>query len=422
MGLGNWDFAEPDDENQTVQLSEDAVILELLFRFCYPDRHPDLENLPFSTLTRLTEAVEKYNAFSGILICKIRMKNNLPHEAFDIFLYGANHDYTDIMTMAAPLVVLSTPPSKIVPALPVELHERWLQYYEKWLLILRDALSSSVLHNRSCRRGHCNPEACSNRILQCLSVGLESLKDLDAMFVLTNTCCTSHKTIFSSWRQSLEESIRNMPSFEPFTTQELQSRRYSLPSYSIFYPEGPIAVSRHFCASHSDVTFQSSDSVLFKIHKYHLAINAGGFAPSEFDASNEIVRLTEAGPTLDILFRFCYPEDRPDVEKLPFDDLVLLAEAAEKYQVYALMNICQICMKQQLPQHAMSILGYAARHNYPDILDIAAPLVVVRLTLSETLPILPPHLIMRWVEYFETVHLNMMGDRMEGPFPQFSSI
>ena len=76
-----------------------------------------------------------------------------------------------------------------------------------------------------------------------------------------------------------------------------------------------------------------------------MAANAGGFAPPEFDTSNEIVQLTEAGPTLDILFRFCYPEDRPDVEELPFDDLALLAEAAEKYQVHALMNICKICMK-----------------------------------------------------------------------------
>lgn len=45
----------------------------------------------------------------------------------------------------------------------------------------------------------------------------------------------------------------------------------------------------------------------------------------------------------------------------------------------------------------MPILSYAARHDYSDIVDIAAPLVVVRLTLSETLPILPSNFIMPWV-------------------------
>lgn len=32
--------------------------------------------------------------------------------------------------------------------------------------------------------------------------------------------------------------------------------------------------------------------------------------------------------------------------------------------------------RKQLPEHAVDILAYAARHDYPDILDIAAPLVV----------------------------------------------
>jgi hypothetical protein len=33
------------------------------------------------------------------------------------------------------------------------------------------------------------------------------------------------------------------------------------------------------------------------------------------------------------------------VENLLFEELVLLAEAGEKYQVYGLMNICKIRMK-----------------------------------------------------------------------------
>ena len=49
--------------------------------------------------------------------------------------------------------------------------------------------------------------------------------------------------------------------------------------------------------------------------------------------------------TLELLFQFCYPDRRPDVDKLEFDALALLAEVAEKYQVIPAMNICKIIMR-----------------------------------------------------------------------------
>ena len=53
--------------------------------------------------------------------------------------------------------------------------------------------------------------------------------------------------------------------------------------------------------------------------------------------------------------------------------------------------------RKLVPKLASRILGYAARHDYADILDIAAPLVVVKERLSETLPKLPGDMVMRWV-------------------------
>jgi len=155
--------------------------------------------------------------------------------------------------------------------------------------------------------------------------------------------------------------------------------------------------------SDADVTFQSSDMVLFHLHKINLEVCAAGFAPPGTDVRGEIVPLTETAVTLEFLFRFCYPERHPDVEAMKFDALALLAEAAEKYQVFAAMNICKIYMKKLVPKLAPHILGYAARHDYQDILDIAAPLVVVQENLSETLPKLPADMIMRWIKYFEAV-------------------
>lgn len=71
-------FAVPEfqtqDDSEPVSLPEDSTILELLFQFIYPDRHPDLESTTFDVLKKLAEAAEKYKVFSAMNVCKIRMK------------------------------------------------------------------------------------------------------------------------------------------------------------------------------------------------------------------------------------------------------------------------------------------------------------------------------------------------------------
>lgn len=55
----------------------------------------------------------------------------------------------------------------------------------------------------------------------------------------------------------------------------------------------------------------------------------------------EVVALTETASTLEVLFGFLYPRMRKsDISGLSFEDLLLLAEAAEKYQVFLAMDMC----------------------------------------------------------------------------------
>ena len=65
-------FTQASDE--IVQLSETADILELLFQFCYPKRPPSLQSLNFETLSRLAEAVEKYQIYNTLETCRILME------------------------------------------------------------------------------------------------------------------------------------------------------------------------------------------------------------------------------------------------------------------------------------------------------------------------------------------------------------
>jgi hypothetical protein len=59
---------------EAVPLSEPAEVLEVLFTFMYPNRHPNLENVTFSLLAQVAESAEKYEVYPAISICKVRMK------------------------------------------------------------------------------------------------------------------------------------------------------------------------------------------------------------------------------------------------------------------------------------------------------------------------------------------------------------
>jgi hypothetical protein len=57
--------------SEVIPLTEAASILEILFQFCYPERHPDLEGMQFNDLMPLAVAAEKYMVFSAMHICSI---------------------------------------------------------------------------------------------------------------------------------------------------------------------------------------------------------------------------------------------------------------------------------------------------------------------------------------------------------------
>jgi hypothetical protein len=75
INMGSWEFTQAgSDHDAVIQLPEKSAILDLLFQFCYPERHPELNDLAFDILAELAEAAEKYKVFSAISICRIVMK------------------------------------------------------------------------------------------------------------------------------------------------------------------------------------------------------------------------------------------------------------------------------------------------------------------------------------------------------------
>ena len=98
-------------------------------------------------------------------------------------------------------------------------------------------------------------------------------------------------------------------------------------------------------AADSDITFESSDNALFHVNRKNIEAHAAGFPPAEIDTCGETIRLTEDSTTLELLFAFMYPRRHPNLDVAPFEHLASLAEAAEKYEVFSLMDNCQLRMR-----------------------------------------------------------------------------
>lgn len=148
----------------------------------------------------------------------------------------------------------------------------------------------------------------------------------------------------------------------------------------------------------TDVTFSAVDGTLFHLQRKYLETNTGAFPGAEFETRGEITHLTEPSEVLEVLFQFIYPRRHPDIEELEFPLLAAVAEAAEKYEVFSGMSECKTRMRAFLPKHAAEILAHASRHDYPKLIQEAAP-HLVRTDTADVVEHLPSAYIVPWIRY-----------------------
>ncbi|EJD42503.1 hypothetical protein AURDEDRAFT_185944 [Auricularia subglabra TFB-10046 SS5] len=102
----------------------------------------------------------------------------------------------------------------------------------------------------------------------------------------------------------------------------------------------PAAPHPQFDFADSDFVLQSSDNVLFRVHKANLgafsAVFRNMFGDAEGQATAEPVPVAETSSTLEILLAMCYPAEEPPVDFTTLDARVVLAcyEATVKYQMW----------------------------------------------------------------------------------------
>lgn len=170
---------------------------------------------------------------------------------------------------------------------------------------------------------------------------------------------------------------------------------------AMIYPQKrETRVSHTFFSSDADVIFESADGVLLYIHRKNLETCTGAFPPCEIPTNEEHVPLSESGEILELLFKFVYPARHPDLDEFGIDIVAPLAEAAEKYEVYPAMNVCQQRMADFIPLHGVDVYFYALKHDYPRLITQSLPSMIGR-PLSEVIPVIPPHLVLPWLLYTE---------------------
>ncbi|KAF8903910.1 hypothetical protein CPB84DRAFT_1823745 [Gymnopilus junonius] len=121
---------------ERLRLTEPASILEVVFQFVYPRRHPTLNELDFESVAAVAEAVEKYKIFSA-------MKTQfIPEHAEKIFLHGVKHDYTNLIDDAAYHLLSRQTSFRILKQLPPHFIMPWLEYQNAWRHIFENTANN----------------------------------------------------------------------------------------------------------------------------------------------------------------------------------------------------------------------------------------------------------------------------------------
>jgi len=62
------------EQEEVINLTESSNVLAIVFDFMYPRKQGDIEQMEFEVVIQVAEAVEKYQVFSAMKVCELRLK------------------------------------------------------------------------------------------------------------------------------------------------------------------------------------------------------------------------------------------------------------------------------------------------------------------------------------------------------------
>jgi len=183
-------------------------------------------------------------------------------------------------------------------------------------------------------------------------------------------------------------------------------------------PECPVKE----CNLYVDLVLESSDGIRCGAHKTNLEQYSAGFPIAEATISDhEVVTLSEKASVLHLLLQFMHNTRQPELRKLSFPTLALLAEAVEKYMVFPGMQVCKLQMGIALKDHPLEVFLYAIKHDYGDLADEVAPSLIhvpfETFMDQATSAGLSANAVIRFIRYRE--HWSSLLNILYGPLPVF---
>ncbi|KAF9062730.1 hypothetical protein BDP27DRAFT_275478 [Rhodocollybia butyracea] len=157
-----------------------------------------------------------------------------------------------------------------------------------------------------------------------------------------------------------------------------------------------LAISKSFQATDADIIVRSADNVSYRLHRKNLELAAGAFPLDQEDLIHH--ELPESSAALDILFKFIYPQRYVTLDDLDFEALLLLAEAAEKYQIRSAAYGCQAHFRKFVHSNTKDLMVFGAKHDYPSLVLQLAP-ILVDTPLSKLVGSLQPSVYIAWTLY-----------------------
>ncbi|KAJ3770199.1 hypothetical protein FB446DRAFT_745035 [Lentinula raphanica] len=155
------------------------------------------------------------------------------------------------------------------------------------------------------------------------------------------------------------------------------------------------------------MTLQSSDNVLFKVHRVNLEMHSQVFADAGGSTvgtvENEIVSLSETSEVLELMLQYVYLQPQPDLREVEWEVMKELAEAVEKYEIYSAIGVCSQRMRECVSDHPIEVLLFSVRHKYTNMMNESAE-ATLDIPPYTMLSCLPSDVFAAWVEYQQNHH------------------
>jgi len=210
-------------DHEPVPLTESSNVLELIFQFVHPRKQPGLDDTDFPLFLAVAEAAEKYEVYSAMNICQLRMKEYLPAQAPEIFGFAGKHNYPHLVAAASP-VLIGKPLADVAHVLATHLFVPWSIYQQRWSICLNRSLCPPITTECDYYGDRAEWQRTVAKIQQHLNQNMARLLDIETIFetLLSEKQlkgCGSCQTSFRKWKKNIQKEVAMVPNFLTFWRQ-----------------------------------------------------------------------------------------------------------------------------------------------------------------------------------------------------------